>query len=116
AGRRVRAARRRPGLALLAERAQLDRDSTAFDVSFRIAPRLNAPGRMGDAEPALALLLAEDFARAQPAADACEAANQRRQEIQEQVLGEALAAIERGGAGEAALVVAGESWHPGVVG
>ena len=44
AGLRVLAQRRRPGLALLIERAELDRDPSAFDVSFRLAPRLNAPG------------------------------------------------------------------------
>jgi single-stranded-DNA-specific exonuclease len=116
AGLRVLAQRRRPGLAVLMERAQMTRVPSAFDVGFRIGPRLNAPGRMGDAEPALRLLLAEDYAHATAAADECEAKNAARQEIQQRVLEEAIAAVEAGQGGQAALLVAGRDWHPGVVG
>jgi single-stranded-DNA-specific exonuclease len=116
AGLRLLAGRRRPGLAALMARAALERAPSAFDVGFRIAPRLNAPGRLGDAEPALRLLLAQDASQGDVAAAECEAANQRRQDIQKTVLEEAVAAVERGEAGASALVVAGQSWHPGVVG
>ena len=115
AGLRLLAQKRRPGLALLMERTELSRP-TAFDVGFRIGPRLNAPGRLGDAEAALRLLLAEDFTRAAAAVDECEEANLRRQEIQQRVLTEAIAAVDAGQGGETALLVAGETWHPGVVG
>ena len=62
AGLRELTARRRPGLRVLAEIAELDPE-TAIDattVSFRLTPRLNAPGRLGEAQRALDLLLCED--------------------------------------------------------
>src|SRR5262249_52669942 len=83
---------------------------------FRLAPRLNAPGRLGDAAPALELLLAPDRASADGLASVCEQANARRQLLQQEVLAAAIAQVEQGEAGEAGILVAAEGWHPGVVG
>src|SRR5262249_34150868 len=85
------------------------------DIGWRIAPRLNAPGRLGDAAPALATLLAADAVEAQSAAAACEAANLRRRELQDLMFTEALAEAEAQG-DASAIVVARPGWHAGVAG
>lgn len=116
AGLRELASLRRPGLAALAENAELAGGAIGTaDVSFRLAPRLNAAGRLGDAQLALDLLLAKSRERGQQLADALEGLNRERQRIQEKVWTEAVAAAE-GFADVAALVVGAEGWHQGVVG
>jgi len=112
----------RPGV-----RALLDASSTAPDaldeasVAFRLAPRLNAAGRMGDATRAVELLLSSDPARAAALAAELERENARRQAVEGRIFDEASAkARELLAAGLAApaapLVVASAGWHPGVVG
>src|SRR5262249_23540122 len=64
-------------------------DETA--VGWRLAPRLTARGRLGEAEPALAVLVAADMRAGQLAAAACDEANRRRRELQDRMLEEALA-------------------------
>jgi single-stranded-DNA-specific exonuclease len=117
AGLRELAARRRPGLAALMDVAgvPLDRTPDEVDVGWRIAPRLNAPGRLGDAAPALELLLARDLHEGQIAAARCEEANQRRRELQDRMFAEAVA-LASAAAGDAAIVVARAGWHAGVAG
>lgn len=106
----------RPGLRMLMERAGLNpgRPPTSHDVGFRIAPRLNAPGRLGQARAALDLLLADE-AHAVAGAEACEEANRLRQQVQERVLEEAIAQVEMR-PDRRVIVVSGDGWHPGVVG
>ncbi|MCS6915244.1 MAG: single-stranded-DNA-specific exonuclease RecJ [Myxococcales bacterium] len=110
---------RRPGLRMLGDLAGVtDGVSSATDVAFRIAPRLNAPGRLGDAHEALLLLIETDHHKAKALAETCHELNMRRQEVQEGVLKEAREQVEellREGVPEV-LVVAGQGWHPGVVG
>src|SRR5262249_49382112 len=110
-------ARKRPGLAALAARAELDGSRiTAHDAAFRLTPRLNAAGRLGDAQLALDLLLAGD-AEAERLAGELEDQNTERQRVQELVWKEALAqAALQVEDQAAALVVGAEGWHPGVVG
>src|SRR5262245_17887226 len=110
--------RKRPGLAALAARAELDGGRiTAHDAAFRLTPRLNAAGRLGDAQLALDLLLAGP-ADAERLAGELEDQNTERQRIQELVWKEALAqaTAQAEELGAAALVVGAEGWHPGVVG
>lgn len=109
--------RRRPGLAALLARAGVGLDQPIDErvVGWKLAPRLNAPGRLGDAEPALALLLAEDRAAAESAADALERANAERRAEQERVTAEALASLGSRDPGPA-VVVAQTGWPSGVVG
>ncbi|HEU5056178.1 MAG TPA: single-stranded-DNA-specific exonuclease RecJ [Kofleriaceae bacterium] len=109
--------RRRPGLAALLARAGVGLDQLIDErvVGWKLAPRLNAPGRLGDAEPALALLLAEDRPAAEAAADALERANAERRAEQERVTAEALAALGSRDPGPA-VVVAKTGWPSGVVG
>lgn len=114
--------RARPGIAALlaASGASPDRPVDAHTVAWKLAPRLNAPGRLGAAEPSLALLLAdEDTATAR--AQALEEANTERRALQEKVVGEALASIEEklakaDGDPGSAIVISGEGWPTGIVG
>jgi single-stranded-DNA-specific exonuclease len=87
----------------------------ASDVSFRLAPRLNAAGRLGDAQVALDLLLAVDAAEASRLAGELDDMNRQRQRIQDQMWGEAVRAAEEY-PNDAALVLGAEGWHQGVVG
>jgi single-stranded-DNA-specific exonuclease len=110
--------RKRPGLAALAVRAELESGRiTAHDAAFRLTPRLNAAGRLGEAQLALDLLLAGE-ADAERLARELDDQNTERQRVQELVWKEALAQAGAQVAEEdaAALVVGAEGWHPGVVG
>ena len=109
----------RPGLRALAELAKLDlaHGVTSDDVAFRIAPRLNAPGRLGDPDLSLALLLERDPTRAAGIAATIEQLTTQRRAIQEEMIGEALREIETNRWEDApGLVLAREGWHPGIVG
>jgi single-stranded-DNA-specific exonuclease len=115
AGLKTLSARKRPGLAALIERAEiLDGAITAHQAAFRLTPRLNAAGRLGEAQLALDLLLASP-ADAPRLAAAIDDQNTERQRIQELVWMEARAQAA-GQADAAAVVVGAEGWHQGVVG
>jgi len=109
--------------ALLAESGLVGKTLDSFHVSFMLAPRLNAAGRMGSANLAVDLLMlrgrdGEARARALELARQLEAENARRQDEEAAILAEARRAIERDpdtGAHNL-LVVAGEGWHRGVIG
>ncbi|MCU0682341.1 MAG: single-stranded-DNA-specific exonuclease RecJ [Polyangiaceae bacterium] len=119
AGLGIIASGARPGLRALAEYGRLELGTTpnAEDVSFKLAPRLNAPGRLGSPDDALSVLLARDLVAARSAAAACEQANLKRKEIQDRMVAEAVAEVEREGyAKQAAMVLASDTWHLGVVG
>jgi single-stranded-DNA-specific exonuclease len=106
----------KPGLRALMEVAALDPgELTEHALGFRLGPRINAAGRMGRADAALELLLTEDPDRATEIARELDLLNRDRQEAETRILFAADAACA-GQASRAALVVAGEGWHPGVVG
>lgn len=116
AGLRELSAMRRPGIAALAGIAGITSAALGTaDVSFRLAPRLNAAGRLGDSQLALDLLLASDKAEANRLATSLDDLNRERQRIQERIWSEAVAEAERHG-DDAALVLGAEGWHQGVVG
>jgi len=108
--------RTRPGIAALLAAAGVEpeREIDARTIAWKIAPRINAPGRLGAAEPSLSLLLA-DAETAAERAQALEAANAQRRSIQDHVMDEALAMIGDTDPGPA-IVIAGEGWPSGVVG
>jgi single-stranded-DNA-specific exonuclease len=107
---------RRPGLrALMAVSAVEPAEVSEHALGFRLGPRLNAAGRMGRADAALELLLTEDGARAAEVARELDLLNRERQEAETRILFAADAACLPQ-ASQAALVVAGDGWHPGVVG
>ncbi|MCI0341843.1 MAG: DHHA1 domain-containing protein [Planctomycetales bacterium] len=105
-----------PGLAALRGTARLPEGAPdAGTVAFRLVPRVNAAGRVDDPALALALLTTRDRSEAAALARRCETANRRRQAIERRV--EAEARREAGRAPDApAWVLAGDGWHPGVVG
>jgi single-stranded-DNA-specific exonuclease len=90
---------------------------SADEVAWKIAPRINASGRVGSADEALRLLLTDDPAEARRLAETLNAYNMRRQQMQDRVLAEAIAAVTELGLDQRpGIVVWGEDWHPGVVG
>ncbi len=105
------------GLRALQEVAAVGGAISASDVSFRIGPRLNAAGRLGDAEEALQLLLTSDPEDAKRLAHRLDYQNRERQTVEQATVAEAMQQVadlrmER----ECAIVVGGAGWHPGVVG
>ncbi len=119
AGLRVLGSGARPGLRALGDLARFDfsKGVIAEDVAFRIAPRLNAPGRLGDPDEALELLLTRDSTMASALAGSIEQTQLRRRALQAQMVDEALADIRDGGFDAlAGIVLARQDWHPGVVG
>jgi single-stranded-DNA-specific exonuclease len=102
--------------ALLGRSGAAGKPVTATNLSFSLVPRLNAAGRMGDAQIALDLLMTDDFDMACNLASELEAVNDRRRSIEaelSEVAREKAAEIYHG---QRALVVAGEGWHEGVKG
>jgi len=110
----------RPGVRALLDRAGVGADELVDEthVGFRLGPRLNAPGRLGSAEPALRLLRARTAAEALPLAEHVEALNVQRRLASERCVAEALALVEADPVqrDRAALVVAHEGWRAGIVG
>jgi single-stranded-DNA-specific exonuclease len=107
---------RKPGLrALMAAAAVEPAELSEHALGFRLGPRINAAGRMRRADAALELLLTEDEGRAEEVARELDLLNRDRQEAEIRILSEAEAACAPQ-ASQAAMVVAGEGWHPGVVG
>jgi len=118
AGLRAIAEARRPGIRALLELAKLDGNSpiTAEDVAFRIAPRLNAPGRLGSAEIAVQLLMAKSLDEAHALGAEIEQRSSERKLLQETMIEEALEEIEREGWAERpAIVIGREGWNHGIV-
>jgi single-stranded-DNA-specific exonuclease len=108
----------RPGTRALAEISKCSGSTpTGEDVSFRLAPRINAPGRLGKPDLALALLLATSDTEARTLAAEVEMVCTRRKEVERAVTAEALAMLaDPALAALPAIVLAREGWHPGVVG
>jgi single-stranded-DNA-specific exonuclease len=115
-GLRALAATAKPGLRALlavarASGGQLDERT----VAFALAPRLNAVGRMRRADAGLELILTEDPARAQEIAAELDRANHERKHTETRILFDAERQVAVLGE-RAAYVLAGEDWHPGVIG
>jgi len=109
----------RPGMQALLEVAKISRETpiTGRDVAFRIAPQLNAPGRLGSADLALELLLATDLASARGLAARLDQLSAERRAQSDLMLEQALEDIATHGfADDAALVLGRRGWNPGVVG
>ncbi|HEX2102712.1 MAG TPA: DHH family phosphoesterase, partial [Solirubrobacteraceae bacterium] len=116
AGLRTLAATRRPGLRALMRVARVDPGALdARSIGFRLAPRINAAGRLYRADAGLELLLTEDEARAEAIAAELDAANAERRHTETRILFEAEAQVAETGHAPA-YVLAGEGWHPGVIG
>ncbi len=114
---------RSPGLSALLKRSGVPagRAPSTREVAFRIAPRLNATGRIDHAARAFELLTTADAARAEALADEIEIANDERRAVQEKLVETVLARLETtfDPARDAVVVEAGpasEGWHRGVLG
>jgi single-stranded-DNA-specific exonuclease len=117
-GLKIMARRENIGLAALAEQARLRRAADCYALGFLLGPRLNAAGRIGDALLGLKLLTTHDRGEANAIAAKLESLNRDRQTIELQVLDQAAAQAEAmlAKAAGPVIIVAGEGWHPGVLG
>ena len=107
----------RPCLAaLLGQAGAAGKQVSATNLSFSVVPRLNAAGRMGDATPALDLLMTDSFDEACKLAANLEQINDRRRAIEAELSEVARLKADEVYHGQRALVVAGEGWHEGVKG
>ncbi|NCO52314.1 MAG: single-stranded-DNA-specific exonuclease RecJ, partial [Deltaproteobacteria bacterium] len=105
----------RPGIVALKKVAAVSKVSCGT-VGFRLAPRLNAAGRLEDAALGVQLLLGEGDGSLHELASHLDCCNRERQQIEEQTLNQAIAAVESGQGGDFSLVLASEGWHAGVIG
>ncbi|MFW6126757.1 MAG: single-stranded-DNA-specific exonuclease RecJ [Thermodesulfobacteriota bacterium] len=117
-GLQVLAETRRPGLLALKEVAGVNGKTVTFrDLGFRLAPRLNAAGRLGQAQGALHLLLTMDLGQARIQARMLNELNRRRQSLEQEVLTQALQMIRQQDLARQPVMVLGrEDWHSGVLG
>lgn len=117
-GLRELTAAARPGIRALKDVAGVSGEVGYGAVGFRLAPRLNAAGRLEDAALGVELLLERDSARAAAMAQELDASNAERQAIERQILADAVACVggDLGMAGRKSIVLASDDWHPGVIG
>lgn len=113
-GLKAIAARGRIGIAALADVAGLAETPQAFHLGFLLGPRVNAGGRVGEADLGVRLLTTRDPSEATELAKRLDGYNRDRQRIEADVLAAALAQAEENQSD--LTLVAGEGWHPGVIG
>lgn len=105
----------RCGVRALKQVAGVTRDCTAETIAFKLAPRINAAGRLDDAMLGVRLLTTESPAEAQRLADRLEQLNRERQKVEADIMTEALALLKDQEL-PPAIVLASRQWHLGVVG
>ncbi|PIE11326.1 MAG: single-stranded-DNA-specific exonuclease RecJ [Rhodobacterales bacterium] len=115
-GLTVLARRNRPGLVALADVARMDGPPTATHFGFLLGPRINAGGRIGQADLGARLLSTDDPHEAQALAERLDQLNTERRDIEAMVRDAALAQAEERGVDAPLAWAAGDGWHPGVVG
>lgn len=116
-GLKVMARRSRAGIVALLEVSQAREKLNAATCGYALGPRINAGGRISEADLGLRLLLTEDRIEALALAEKLEAVNRMRQDVEAGIMDAAMFAAEiQVSAGRAAVLVTGEGWHPGVVG
>jgi len=108
----------RPGLKKLIEVSGVRPPILTEHIGFRLGPRLNASGRLSNAERSLQLLLTQDEAEAASLAELLDKENRERQEVEKEIFRAADEQIARefDPARDAAIVVGARGWHPGVLG
>lgn len=114
-GLKVLAQRRNTGLAALADVARVTETVDAYHVGYILGPRINAGGRIGRADLGARLLATEDKAEAARIAALLDEHNVDRKTVEAEVMAAAIAQVEAADSGPV-IVIAGEGWHPGVVG
>lgn len=108
----------RLGVRALKEVAGVDGEVGCGAVGFRLAPRLNAAGRLEDAAPGVELLLTDDPKIAATIAADLDASNAERQALERRILQDAVAMVKGNPKlkGKKSIVLASDEWHPGVIG
>jgi single-stranded-DNA-specific exonuclease len=101
--------------ALLARSCEAPGQPTARDLAYGVVPRINAAGRIADAELAIGLMLEEDAARAEALAEELETIHERRRELTKTAV-EAARLLADASPGVSPLLVRDDSWSPGLVG
>ncbi|KIN61581.1 Single-stranded-DNA-specific exonuclease RecJ [Sulfitobacter noctilucae] len=115
-GLRVMARRERAGLTALADVARMETAPTAYHLGFLLGPRINAGGRIGQADLGARLLASNDSHEVAALAERLDALNTERREVEASVRAAALDQAETRGTDAALVWAVGPSWHPGVVG
>ncbi len=115
-GLKVMARRERVGLRALADIARMDQAPTAYALGFLLGPRVNAGGRIGQADLGARLLSTDSASEAAALAERLDVLNTERRAIEAAVREEALAQAEARGTQGPLVWAAGDGWHPGVVG
>jgi single-stranded-DNA-specific exonuclease len=115
-GLKVMARRERVGLRALADIARMDQAPTPYALGFLLGPRVNAGGRIGQADLGARLLATDNPTEAAALAARLDVLNTERRDIEARVREEALAQAEMRGLDGPLVWAAGEGWHPGVVG
>ncbi len=116
-GLKVMARRGNVGLAALADVAGLDETPGTYHAGFLLGPRVNAGGRVGRPEYGPELLSSDSPEKCRELAGHLDRYNKERKEIEAGVQAEALLMVEKSSLkNDSVIVVAGEGWHPGVIG
>ena len=116
-GLKVLASRRNPGIAALADIAKVDKPLDAYHAGFVLGPRVNAGGRVGDSGLGVRLLTTQDTSEARAVAQLLDDYNGERKEIELGVQEAAMMQAEQQAKNDKPfLLVAGNGWHPGVIG
>lgn len=114
-GLKVMARRGNTGLAALMDAARLTKPPTASDMGFALGPRINAGGRVGKSDLGVRLLTTSDPQEAADISQELNRLNEERRAIEAGVLEQAIEASAACGNAPVAIV-AGQGWHPGVIG
>ena len=115
-GLKVMARRERVGIVALSDIARMDQAPTPYHLGFLLGPRVNAGGRIGQADLGARLLATADPHEAAALAERLDQLNTERREVENRVRDAALAQAEARGLDGPLVWAAGEGWHPGVVG
>lgn len=115
-GLKIIAQRSNTGLAALADVAGVDSRPDTYHLGFILGPRVNAGGRVGQADLGTRLLTSNDPAQAHQLALQLDGFNKERREIEAAVLEQAVAQVETLDTSGPVVIAAAENWHPGVIG
>ncbi len=115
-GLKVMGRRERPGVVALSDVSRMDTAPNSYHLGFLLGPRVNAGGRIGQADLGARLLSTADMNEARALADRLDELNTERRDIEAAVRAAAMEQAEERGFDAPLVWASGEGWHPGVVG
>lgn len=115
-GLKVMARRDRPGVVALSDISRMDTAPNSYHLGFLLGPRVNAGGRIGQADLGARLLSTPDMHEAKSLAERLDQLNTERRDIESAVRAAAMEQAEERGFDAPLVWASGENWHPGVVG